>query len=162
MYLHVAAHPGWASIAAIWSHLLRRPRNVQPEYLTFDLRTGYSLHLTQLVNDLAAQLQHRMQLAVNRRLQDNLREVVAQYRKAETLATVAERYNWDWQTNGVKEFGADLTQFALTPKHLLLFCAVTFHRLDSEFEPDDTYRFSYGSRQLSSLPRPTAKLPVSY
>lgn len=123
-------------------------------YITFDLRTGYPLHLTQLVNDPEARLQRRMQLAVNRRLQDNLRDATAQYGKTEELATVAERYNWDWKTNGVRDFGADLTQFALTPKHLLLFYAVSFPRLDADFEPDDTYRFSYASLQLSALLRP--------
>lgn len=130
-------------------------------YVTFDLRTGLPLHLAQLVNDPEARLQRRMELAVNRRLQDNLKEVVAQYGKTEKLASVAERYSWDWRTNGVKEFGADLTQFALTPKHLLLFYAVAFHRLDSEFEPDDTYRFSYGSLQLSSLLRSAAERPAT-
>lgn len=129
-------------------------------YVTFDLRTGYPLRLAQLVNDSDARLQRRMQLAVNRRFRDNLRDVVAEYGKTEKLAEVAEHYGWDWKTDGVRDFGANLTQFALTPKHLLLFYAVSFHRLDNEFEPDNTYRFSYGSLQLSPLLRPAAGLPA--
>jgi hypothetical protein len=130
-------------------------------YITFDLRTGYPVRLEQLVNDPAARLQRRMQLAVNRRFRDNLRDAEAQYGKTEKLAEVAEHYGWDWKADGVRDFGANLTQFALTPTHLLLFYAVSFHRLDNEFEPNDTYRFSYGSLLPSPLLRPATELRAS-
>lgn len=129
-------------------------------HVTFDLRTGRPLRLAQLVADSATRLQRRMQAAINRRLKEHLAEITEEYGDSVTIAYVADRYGWDWATQSVG-LNADLSEFALTPKRLLLFYKVEFQRINAPFQMDETYQFSYGSLQPSALLKPALARPTT-
>ncbi|RZK26316.1 MAG: hypothetical protein EOO63_14855 [Hymenobacter sp.] len=129
-------------------------------HVTFDLRTGRPLRLAQLVADSATQLQRRMQAAINRRLKEHLAEITEEYGDSVTVAYVADRYGWDWATKSVG-LTADLSEFALTPKRLLLFYKVDFQRINAPFQMDETYQFSYNSLKPSPLLKPALAHPTT-
>jgi hypothetical protein len=91
-----------------------------------------------------------MQAAINRRLIEHLAEIAEDYGDSATVAYVADRYGWKWATKSVGP-DADLSEFSLTPKRLLLFCKVDFPRINAPFQTDETYRFPYGSLHPSLL-----------
>ena len=125
----------------------------QTSHVTFDLQTGRVVTLADLVADAPAQLQRRMRRAINRRLADELRQTAKTYGDPATVTYVAEQFHWDWATKQVQPaLGdlADLSEFALTPRKLLLFYRIGFPHINLNFEPDDTYRFAY----TGLLPRP--------
>ena len=128
-------------------------------HLTFDLRTGRRLALTDLVADPPAQLRHRLEAAVSRRLRNELATVAANYGDFDTIDQVAQLYGisapWHMTPARGRAEGAGaeeitLQEFALTPRAVLLFYTVGMSRLEFEFLPDDAYTFPFDRLQ----PRP--------
>ena len=138
-------------------------------YFTFDLRTGRRLTLADAVADPLAQLDRRMDGAINRRFGEAMATAKAAQADSATLDYMAERFDWDWQTNRVRVAATPYLpapvsrqlprEFALTPTALLLFHSAEFHRLRSDFEPDNTYRFPYA--RLHPRPLLRALLPAA-
>lgn len=130
------------------------------EHLTFDLRTGRLLTVSDLVADPPDQLGRRLQAAVSRRLRDNLANAAAVYgddsARIARMAEVYEIVTWDTTPQRGQAFDtadgaeASLYNFALTPDALLLFHPIGMRRFDFEFLPDDTYIFPWARLQ----PRP--------
>lgn len=113
--------------------------------------------------DAPAQLRQRLRWAVSRRLGEALGEAVDFYGdEPATIAHVAEQFQWSWATHqtAIGE-GADLTDFALTPRTLLLFFQVGFAHVEANFEPDATYRFAYASLHPQPLVRRALGLPLA-
>ena len=133
------------------------------KHITFDLSTGRQLTLRDVVADAPAQLQQRLGWAVSRRLGEALAATVDYYGdEPATIVHVAEQFQWDWATHrtAIGE-GADLTDFALTPQKLLLFFQVGFAHIESNFEPDATYRFAYAILHPQPRLRRALRLPPS-
>lgn len=138
-------------------------------HLTFDLRTGQVLKLTDLVADPPARLARRLQAAISRRLRDELANVVENYGDDSTrIDYVARLYDietWDTtprrglalDTDGEYESDNYYFEFALTPSALLLFHTVGMARVNFEFLPDETYTFPYKRLQPRGLLLPVAK-----
>ncbi|GAB3833384.1 hypothetical protein [Hymenobacter jeollabukensis] len=138
------------------------------QHLTFDLRTGNLLRVTDLLADSPLQLRRRLRAAVSRRLREELSQVAANYGDSATVAHVAELYQLaNWNAAPARGLAEDLAapdedfpehlEFALTPKELLLFHPVGMSRLDFEFLPDEMYRFPYERVQPKSLLVPIAR-----
>lgn len=70
-----------------WEHAL---------HVTFDLRTGRQLALTDLIADLPVQLTRRMHGAISRRFGEALAEMAAD------ISVAAERFGWNWSAKGVR------------------------------------------------------------
>ncbi|MGI4871931.1 MAG: hypothetical protein ACRYFX_12235 [Janthinobacterium lividum] len=137
----------------------------QPEthHLTFDLRTGRRLTLTDLLADPPAELNRRLGWAVNRRLREELANVAAAYGDSTTIDYVAQLYGFygrdEWNTTPRHDFTSpavpdslydydqlvkyELAEFALRPQALLLFHPVGMSRLNLEFLPSETYTFPF-------------------
>lgn len=131
----------------------------QPQYLTFDLRTGRLLTLADVVADSPDQLSQRLSWAINRRLGDELAQLAKYGEDTARIAYAAEQFQWDQKTHQSKNPNlglGDPAEFALTPQRLLLFYRVGFPHAALDLEPDDTYRFAY--RTLHLRPRLAAAL----
>lgn len=131
----------------------------RPQYLTFDLRTGRLLTLADVVADSPDQLSQRLRWAINRRLGDELVQLVKYGEDTATIAYAAEQFQWDRKTHQSSnpDLGlGNLAEFALTPQRLLLFYRIGFPHAVLNLEPDDTYRFAY--RTLHLRPRLSAAL----
>ncbi|RAK70204.1 hypothetical protein [Hymenobacter edaphi] len=132
------------------------------QHLTFDLRTGNLLSVTDLLADSPVRLRRRLRAAVSRRLRNELAQVAANYGDSAAVAHVAELYQLaNWNAAPARGLAEDLAapdedfpdhlEFALTPQELLLFHPVGMARLDFEFLPDETYRFPYERVQPKGL-----------
>lgn len=147
-------------------------------HLTFNLRTGRLVTLVELVADSPAQLERRLWYAINRRLHDELAEVVARYGDDSTMiAHVAQLYGIsEWNTTPQAAIRLDtssgteidpsesalyLTEFALRPDALLLFHPVGMSRLNFEFLPDETYVFPYARLRPRAILQPVAQAAAS-
>ena len=127
-------------------------------YLVFDLNTGRPLPLSALVADSPAQLQQRLETAVNRRVAEFLADTTK--RAPATLASVAELYHWQATKRRVG-FGpanapnaappADLREFALSPHALLLLYRVGVPSSTLADTPDEVYRIPYARLQAAGL-----------
>lgn len=133
--------------------------------MTFDLRTGKELQLTDLVANSPQQLTVRMHGAINRRFGEALATAAKVGADTATLTYMTEALHWHSQTkrvrfdNSAEDAGArppEFQDFALTPKAVLIFYSADFHRLRSSFEPDATYRFPYSGLQFKPLLQPLA------
>ncbi len=145
------------------------------EFFTFDLRTGRRLVLRDVVTDPPEQLTRRLRGAARRRFQDIMEQATAALRSGQAdsagVAYAAERLGWNYATQrinfaddaplpaGTEQPIVDLpspglygeTNFALTPKTLLLFYSPEFHRLRQDYAPADTYRFAYRTLHVQPL-----------
>ena len=126
----------------------------RPLYLVFDLTSGQRLTLAALVADSPAQLAHRLEGAVNRRIGEFLGDTATGEHAGR--AALAERFGWDSGTRRVRFSTAavpteapavDLAEFALTPHTLLLFYRVRLPATMLADIPEETYRFPYARLQ---------------
>jgi len=136
-------------------------------HVTFDLRTGRQLALTDLVADPPAQLTRRMHSAISRRFGEFLTDMSKEADSIE-IDHVAELFCWNWKANRVRfqsdaaadETGSsepDLESFALTPRELRLYYGPGLPHVMLNYEPDDTYRFPFARIQPRGLLVPLAK-----
>ena len=127
-------------------------------HLNFDLRTGRQLALADLLADPPAQLQRRLEAAINRRIGEFLADSSTHDRA--TRADLAERFHWDAQARRVR-FGPagkaatatppSLGEFALTSHAVLLFYRVGLPATMLLNTPDEVYRFPYAKLRPTGL-----------
>ena len=140
-------------------------------HFTFDLRTGKVLKVSDLVANPPGQLGRRFRTAISRRLRNKLGGVVKVYGDdSDRIETVARLYQIEhWDTTPQRglaldmagdapeptdDFGAGITDFALTPDALLLFHNVGMQRTSFEFLPDPAYTFPWARLQPRERLRP--------
>ena len=125
------------------------PSYERQRYLVFDLGTGQRLPLTALVADPPAQLTHRLEMAVNRRLAEFLADSALRSHPGRTA--LAQGLHWSAATRQLDlAAGATavaLDEFALTPHALLLFYPTDQQAASLADIPEETYRFPYARLQ---------------
>ena len=140
-------------------------------YLVFDLTTGRRVPLNALVADQPAQLQQRMETAINRRVGEFLADTTK--RAPATLASVAELYHWSAGKRRVG-FGTanapgvappvDLTEYGLASHALLLIYRVGVPTSTLADTPEEVYRIPYARLQavgqLAELVKSSARPPA--
>lgn len=145
---------------------------LQPEthHVTFDLRTGRPLTLTDLLADSPAQLQRRLAAAVSRRLHEELATVVADSGDSTEVAHVAGLYGlapWDTTPQHDLRFNAEKVpvanplEFALRRDAVLLFHSVGMSRFDIPYQPDERYTFPFDRLRPRGLLLAMAKAGTS-
>ena len=143
-------------------------------HLTFDLRTGQVLKVSDLVADPPGQLSRRLGAAISRRLRADFAGFVEQYGDdVDQLNYIAMLYQLNyWDTTPqrglaldmaadipetVDDFQAGITNFALTANALLLFHPIGMPRTSFEFLPDAQYTFPWARLKLRERLQPLAK-----
>lgn len=118
-------------------------------YLVFDLGTGQRLPLTALVADPPAQLEHRLEAAVNRRMGEFLADSAT--RKHPSRLALAQTLHWNATTRQVDFSGGapavSLQEYALTPHALLLLYPTSQQAVALADIPEETYRIPYARLQ---------------
>ncbi|GAA4041851.1 hypothetical protein GCM10022409_29830 [Hymenobacter glaciei] len=125
------------------------PSYEQQRYLVFDLSSGQRLPLSALVADPPAQLAHRLETAVNRRMGEFLADSAT--RKHPGRAALAQTLHWNATKRQVDFAGGapavSLQEFALTPHALVLLYPTNQQAATLADVPEETYRFPYARLQ---------------
>jgi hypothetical protein len=152
-----------------FQHDYRGMSEMRTYHFTFDLRTGRLLTLADLLTDSPGQLQHRLALAVSRRLHEELATVTASAGDSAVVAHVAELYDvapWDTTPQHALQIGADKIsvasplEFALRRDAVLLYHAISMSRFDIPYQPDEQYVFPFSRLRPRGLLLQLAAAPV--
>lgn len=121
------------------------PSYERQQYLVFDLGTGEQVPLASLIADPPAQLAHRLEAAVNRRMAEFLADSATHNHPSRVV--LAQALHWNAATHQVDFAGGappvSTQEYALTPHALLLLYPADQQATALADVPEETYRFPY-------------------